>query len=111
MAFKSNLTIDQGSSFEIDLILSDENGTLVNLNGYTASSQIRKIYDSINVGAEFTTSINTAASKITLSLSPTQTSNLTSGKHVYDVELNKESNGEVIRVLEGLVFVTPQATK
>lgn len=108
MATKANLVIDQGATFSADLSLKDDNGDVMNLNGYTANSQMRKWYTSSNCTA-FTTVINVAAGSITLSLTANQTSNLVAGRYVYDVEVTE--NGVISRVVEGIVTVTPNATR
>jgi hypothetical protein len=109
MATKANLVIDQGSTFATDLTLTDENGDVMNLNGYTANSQIRKWYTSSNPAAVFGTSINLASGVITLTLSTNETSNLVAGRYVYDVEITDGS--DVSRIVEGIVTVTPQVTR
>jgi hypothetical protein len=109
MATKANLVIDQGSTFSADLNLADENGDPLILNGYTANSQIRKWYSSTNAAATFTTAINVESGVISLNLSANQTSNLVSGRYVYDVELT--DGGGVSRIVEGIVTVTPQVTR
>jgi hypothetical protein len=109
MATKSNLVIDQGSTYSVTLDLTDENGDVIVLNGYVANSQIRKWYTSSTPAATFTTSINVASGELLLSLTANQTSNLVAGRYVYDVELN--NNGIISRIVEGIVTVTPQVTK
>lgn len=109
MATKANIVIDQGTTYTTDLTLTDENGDPLNLTGYSANSQIRKHYTSSNA-ITFSTSINAAAGIITLSLTANQTSNLISGRYVYDVELTDSSNS-VSRIVEGIVTVTPQVTR
>lgn len=109
MATKANLVIDQGSTFATDLTLTDENGDVMSLIGYTAVSQIRKWYTSTSPAATFDTSINTDTGQITLSLSHTQTSNLVAGRYVYDVEITK--GNDVSRIVEGIITVTPQVTR
>jgi hypothetical protein len=109
MATKANILIDQGSTYTTDLNLTDENGDALNLSGYSANSQIRKHYTSSN-SVTFSTSINAVAGVITLSLTANQTSNLISGRYVYDVELTDASNS-VSRIVEGIVTVTPQVTR
>ena len=109
MATKANLVIDQGTTFSADLSLTDDNGEPLNLEGYAANSQMRKWYTSINPSAVFNASVNAQLGTITLSLEASNTSNLTAGRYVYDVEIN---NGSVVsRVVEGIVTVTPQVTK
>lgn len=108
MATKANLVIDQGSTFSTDLSLTDENGDALQLSGYSANSQLRKWYTSTNA-VSFSTSINVDSGVISLSLSDTQTSSLTAGRYVYDVEI---SDGlTVSRVVEGIITVTPNVTR
>ena len=109
MSTKANLVIDQGSTFSTDLNLTDENGDALSLSGYSANSQIRKWYTSSNVSATFTAAVNTSSAVITLSLTANQTSNLDSGRYVYDVEITDGST--VSRIVEGIVTVTPQVTR
>lgn len=109
MATKANLVIDQGSTFSAELNLTDENGDVLSLSGYTANSQIRKWYTSTNAAATFATSINVESGQITLTLTANQTGSLSAGRYVYDVELTVGS--EVSRIVEGIVTVTPQVTR
>jgi len=109
MASKANLVIDQGTTFSTDLYLTDTDGSPLLLNGYTASSQMRKWYTSSSATAAFTTYVNTSSSFITLSLSSTLTNTIPAGRYVYDVEI---TNGTTVsRVVEGIVTVTPQVTR
>jgi hypothetical protein len=109
MATKANLVIDQGSTFSTDLSLTDENGDALDLQNFTANSQVRKWYSSSNAAATFSTAINVSSGAITLSLTANQTSNLIAGRYVYDVEIT--SGSEVSRIVEGIVTVTPQVTR
>lgn len=109
MSTKANLVIDQGSTFSADLTLKDENGDPLALSGYTANSQMRKWYTSSNATAVFTTSINTFSAVITLSLTANQTGLITSGRYVYDVEI--DDGVTTSRIVEGIVTVTPQVTR
>lgn len=109
MTTKANLIIDQGSVFYSDLIVSDENGDLFNLDGYTANSQIRRWYSSSNTAAVFTTAINTATGSVILSLTANQTSAIPAGRYVYDVEI---SDGfDTLRIVEGIITITPEVTR
>lgn len=108
MATKANLVIDQGATYEVTLDLTDENGDILNLAGYSANSQLRKWYTSTN-STSFSTSINSVAGTITLSLTATQTANLTAGRYVYDVEVT--SSNVVSRIIEGIVTVSPNVTR
>jgi hypothetical protein len=109
MATKADLVIDQGTTFSTDLTLADQNGNKVALAGYTASSQIRKWYTSLEPSAVFATNINANTATITLQLTADATSQLDSGRYVYDVEITDGST--VSRIVEGIVTVTPQVTR
>lgn len=110
MATKANLVIDQGTTFSVDLNLTDDNGDVLNLDGFSANSQLRKWYTSTN-STPFATSINVASGQITLTLTANQTGSLTAGRYVYDVELTQNSTNAISRVVEGIVTVTPQVTR
>ena len=109
MATKANITIDQGTTFSTVISLADDEDVAVDLTGYTANSQIRKHYSSSN-SQSFSISLGGTSGTISLSLTSTQTSNLTPGRYVYDVELTSSSN-VVSRIVEGIVTVTPEVTR
>lgn len=110
MAIYSNLTIDQGSTFKADIDVTDSDGDALNLSGYTVAGQLRKNYSS-STSTDFTASVtSTSNGTIRISLSATQTNGLKAGRYVYDVEITS-STGEVTRVLEGQVEVTPGVTR
>lgn len=110
MAIVSNLTVDQGATFNAQIDVSDDSGNSQNLTGYSVAGQIRKTYDSTTYTA-FTASVsNATGGTIAISLTATQTNALKAGRYVYDVEITS-SGGVVTRVLEGQVEVTPGVTR
>lgn len=109
MAIKANLIIDQGTTYSTDLQLTDDNGNVIDLSSYSAAAQIRKTYTSSSA-TTFTVSISEDTGVVTLSLTANQTSNIASGRYVYDVELTSPG-GVVSRIIEGIVTVTPQVTQ
>lgn len=108
----SELFLEQGASFNTSIVLDDVAGESFNLVGYTASSQMRKSYYSSNAAATFTVSTGNDPSQgiITMSLTSANTANIYPGRYVYDVYVTGSTN-ERVRVLEGIVNVTPQVTK
>ena len=111
MASISNLSIDQGTTYEVTITVNDSTGTARDLNGYTARSQMRRSYYSSSNTA-FTVTIDAPGEgEIDLSLTSTQTSNLKAGRYVYDVELVNSNTSAVERIVEGIVTVFPEATK
>ncbi|QMP83923.1 MAG: hypothetical protein [Caudoviricetes sp.] len=109
MATKANLVIDQGSTYIVEIDLTDQYGDPLNLTGFVANSQIRKWYSSSNPAASFATTIY-PPSTIVLTLTANQTSSLVAGRYVYDVEATSSTNA-TSRIVEGIVTVTPQVTR
>lgn len=109
MASKANLVMDQGSNFSVTITLTDENGNLIDLSGFTGYSSMRKTYSSINATA-FGVSLNTLSGTITLTLDSQYTAAIPGGRYVYDVDVISSAN-VVSRILEGMVTVTPSVTK
>ena len=111
MAIVSNLTVDQGATFNAQIDISDDSGNTQNLTGYSVAGQIRKTYSS-STKVDFTCTVSDAAAgKITIALSNTQTNAMKAGRYVYDVEITKTSNAYKTRVIEGQVTVTPGVTQ
>lgn len=108
MAGIQNLVIDQGTTFDITINVTLDDGSEKDLTDYTVSSQIRKSYYT-NTYTAFTTSKQNLSGEITLSLTPTQTSALKAGRYVYDVEI--ASVDETVRIVEGIVTVTPEVSR
>lgn len=114
MAPVKHLIIDQGTTFSLTITVADANGNPLNLTGYTMRSQLRKSYGSSSYTAfTVTPATNLTTGELTISLTDTQTSNLKAGRYVYDVEIvSPISDGsEVLRVLEGIITVTPEVTR
>jgi len=110
MAIIANLYIDQGTDFSITVDVTDSAGDVLNLSGYSASSQIRKTYSSSSVSETFSTSIAEATGQVTLSLTDTQTTGLSAGRYVYDLTITS-GGGATSRVIEGQAIVTPGVTR
>ena len=111
MAAVSNLYIDQGADFSTTISLTDSNGDILSLTGYSALGQIRKTYTS-TTATNFTAVVSSASSGIvTISLGNSVTNGMKAGRYVYDVEITKTSNGEKTRVVEGQVTINPGVTQ
>jgi len=108
MASIKNLTVDQGTTFSLTLNLSNDDGSEKDLTEYTIASQLRKSYYS-NIYTAFATDKVDLTGEVTISLTAAQTSQLKAGRYVYDIEI--ASSEETVRVLEGIVTVTPEVTR
>ena len=110
MAIVSNLTVDQGATFNAQIDITDDSSNAQNLTGYSVAGQIRKSYDSTTYTAFSASVSNATGGTITISLTSTQTNALAAGRYVYDVEITS-GGGVVTRVLEGQVEITPGVTQ
>jgi hypothetical protein len=76
--------------------------------------QLRTSYSAATASLELTTANGrislTNAGVITLALTATETAALAAGRYVYDLEL-VSSGGQVTRLLEGVVTVSPEVTR
>lgn len=120
-----DISIDQGSTFQLSLIIRQANGTLKNLASHSARMQIRPSYSSNTITESLSTanseiSINTATSTITLTLDADRTANISvqlvnTGMpprrvFVYDLELIDGAN-TVTRLMYGTATVYAGVTR
>jgi hypothetical protein len=111
MAITAYLDIDQGSDFNTEIILQNDDGTPMDLSGCTVYSQFRKSYGS-TIGYSFTTAITNALNgKFTLSLPGATSSQIRPGRYLYDVEVIGSLSTGKTRVLEGILTINPEITK
>jgi len=107
MATKANINIDQGTTFNTLIELTDDSGNPLDLSMYTAHAELRTSYSSIN---SISFSIETSNGQIQLSLDANTTSLLTKPRYVYDVVVFDSSNN-VTRILEGVAYVDQCVTR
>jgi uncharacterized membrane protein YkoI len=106
-----DIEIQQGSTYSKTLTLKDDSDVVINITNDTFRGQVRKHHTSTDAQATFTFSITDGTNGIVVwSLTPTQTSDMTSGKLVYDVEWVKQ-DGTVTRILEGIADTTAEVTR
>ena len=111
MAQFIELDLDQGTDFNFDFNLSNDDGTAINIANYTFSSSIRKSFYSANPTANLTVTIQSAANgNVLLSMNSAVTTNIRPGRYLFDVK-QKDAQNTVSRVMEGIITVNPQVTK
>jgi len=109
-----NPVIDQGSIWNVVVEYQDNNGNPINLNGFTASLQLRVNYNSTVADLTLTTensglSINGPLGTITIFATAEQTGTLDAGFYVYDLELKSGPN--ITRLIQGQLTVAEQVTR
>lgn len=106
MAQYEELYIDQGSTFQYKVTLSNPLGGAFDLTSYDARAQLRRSYKSSSA-VDFTISYpDRAGGEIQLYLTDEATKSLKSGHYVFDVIIESSGN-EIYRVIEGIALVDP----
>tara|TARA_A100001011_G_C14312369_1_gene846210 strand:- start:574 stop:921 length:348 start_codon:yes stop_codon:yes gene_type:complete len=106
-----NFEIDQGCDFSKTFTVTTDGSTAYDISSLTITSKMRKTYESSSAAATFTTSIVSGSSgAYKLTLANSLTAGLSAGRYVYDVELTLDDT-TIERVQQGIITVSPQATK
>jgi hypothetical protein len=83
----------------------------MNVLGYAVTSQMRRSYYSANATANITCTLTDAPNgEITMSMTAANTALIKAGRYLFDLE-TVDTGGNVSRVLEGIITVTPEITR
>lgn len=102
--YAANLIINRGTDFDVEFIIKDNNGYNFDLTNYTVVSKIRKHRESENFISFTVSVIDRPNGVIKLSLPRWISTQLKSGRFVYDVVAINSSNVRTV-VLEGDILV------
>lgn len=109
-----NLTLSQGATWTVSLTYNDGEGNPVDLTDYTARMQARESYTSATTVLDIDSSdgitLGGTAGSIQINVNATTTAAIGAAQYVYDMELVSNS-GEVTRLIEGTLVVTPEVTR
>ena len=101
--------IDQGTTFSLPVIVSDQNGDPKDLTDYTVAAQMRRSYYT-STAIDFTAEISLPEDgEVTISLTAEETSAIKAGRYVYDIEITGDD--QTLRILEGIIVINPEVTK
>lgn len=114
-----DLEIKQGATFRVTFAYQNPDGTPISLAGLSARMQARPSHSSdelildLTVGSGLT--LDAAAGEVHVEVPATTTATLTQAGQlrigVFDVELFDSVTGEVTRLVEGRIRVTPEVTR
>ena len=105
-----NFVLDQGATFSRQLTVKD-NGSVMNLTGYSVASKMRSTHDSSTVVGTFTCTVSNASGGIiTVAMTSSVTAAIEEGIYVYDLEITSGA-GIVTRLLQGEITVNPEVTR
>ena len=109
--FSENIVVRQGATFKVDFECFAVTNNPTNLSGWSVRGQMRKSHAN-STKTDLTVTHDNTGGKITATLTAAQTTALTAGSYVYDIELyNADTPPEVVRVVEGIITVTPEVTR
>jgi len=110
MAVFANIVADQGSTFAATITVTGSNGVdAADLTGFSAAGQARRTFKSATAYPFTVTVSNPTLGLLTLALTAVQTEAMV-GRYFYDVEVTAAS-GEITRVIEGQLTVSPGITR
>lgn len=109
-----NITCEQGSTFTRTFSIQNPDGTVYDLDGYSARMHIRRDYDSPTPMFQATMAngcitMNTVFGEIHVDLSAEQTASITRDG-VYDLEIFN-SDGIVYKVVKGRFLLDKEVTR
>jgi hypothetical protein len=116
MAAIYDFNITQGSQFDVRLTVNDENGTALNLNGYSARGYLKHRYSDTGNLLDLSPTIvsgdagvSYVSGLIDVSLLASQTSSLPVVQGVYDIEIYTAGT-YADKVIKGMANVHPEVT-
>lgn len=111
MAQFVEVDMDQGTDFNLDVVVRRDDGSVINVTNYTFSSSMRKSFYSSSATANLTVSVvNAANGNVRFSLNSAATANIKAGRYVFDIKQIDTAN-VTTRMFEGIITVNPQVTK
>jgi hypothetical protein len=127
-AGRYSFTIEQGTTFQLELIYKDSNQTPVNLSGYSGRMQLRPTVDSTTVYLTLSSSLNAdgtglnfsgssgtnppSSGSIGIYIASCTSSLLNFTNAYYDLEIYSGSNCPyTVRLIEGQVQLSKEVTR
>jgi hypothetical protein len=114
MAGQKNFEVDQNATFSFIVEYKDENDNAIDLSGASAKMQVRDTKGGAKLAVTLTSPsggiiIDGPNGKLTVKMTPTQTSKIFYPKSSYDVMV-VDSNGNKIKLLEGFMTLNRSVT-
>jgi len=114
MAGQKHFEVDQNATFSFVLEYKDNNGNAIDLTGASAKMQVRDTAGGTKLAVTLTSpsggiTIDPTNGKLTVKLTPTQTTKLFYPKSSYDIMLI-DSNANKTKLLEGFMTLSRSVT-
>ena len=108
----TEFNIGQGATFKVLATIENaDTGGYLDITDYSFTGQVRENYSTDEIATSFTITklAPPTSGSFYIELTPTNTSNLTQRKYVYDIKMT--SGSITRRVLEGYFVVRPASTR
>lgn len=102
-----NLTIDKGVTFSTSIKVKQD-GSPINLSGYTLSAKMRKHYSATTYYPFTAVSPSPTTGVVNIGMASTITSTIPTGRYVYDLIITYAQT--TIKVVEGTIIVKGTAS-
>ncbi len=114
MAGQKNFEVDQNATFSFIVEYKDEDDNAIDLSGASAKMQVRDTKGGSKLAVTLTSpsggiTIDGPNGRLTVKMTPTQTSKIFYPKSSYDVMV-VDSNGNKIKLLEGFMTLNRSVT-
>jgi len=110
----------QGATWSLVITVKDKDGNPVDLTGYLVRGQVRKSHKATTAWNFDCSIVDAQGGKILVMMDAEDTASIPVGDssdpksanntYVYDIEL-ESPQGQVVRILEGKIYVDPEVTK
>jgi hypothetical protein len=109
-AIQLNLYVEAGATFSRSLVYTNNDGSLFDLDDFTAILQVRETVSSDDATLTVVPAIDPETATVSWEFSAEETASLTAPIYVYAMELYGPED-LVIRLIEGVVTVSPEIVR
>jgi hypothetical protein len=110
MAAVYTLRIDAGATFTRQFTYTNPDGSVFDLDGYTALMHIRETAEA-DLALEVVPVIDVEEGTISITITAADTATLTAPEYVWAMELTAAGGEPVVRLLQGKVLVSPEVVR
>lgn len=104
-AIPVNLVIEKGTDFEASFNITNEDGSALNLLGYTAACRLKRSYSTSSFIPVTVNFVSRPGGVISMIMSNTETNALERRRYAYEIVITSPTNYKT-RVVEGIATVT-----
>lgn len=108
---KANIQLEQGVDFSAEIQLQSNLGIMYDLTNVTLTAEMRKSWQSVNFHSFNCSIVDPINGVFSISMDWSNTSLIDAGRYLYDIVLTDLNSNTKVRVIEGIVYVSPGITR